>query len=114
MELVKKKYVCNACSHKGVIINAIKKNGEVLTDYLREDVEPLGIISSEKIYKYNVIRDELGIVIKHVPYTCVCEKCQSEDISHTPDQRFDNVLNFYPICENEKWLRGFNDLGMSR
>ncbi len=114
LDLVKKKYVCKSCQHKGAIFNAIKKNEVLRTDFLKEHTEHLGEILPMNIYRYNVIRDECDVVLYNKPYQCLCEKCGSINIEYTPDQKFDNVLNFYPICENEKWLRGFNDLGMSR
>ena len=114
MDLIRKKYICKNCSHTGVVINAIKKNEVIKTDFLNEYVELLGTITEAKIYKYSVIRDECDLVIGKKPFECACEKCGKNGIEYIPDQKFDNVLNFYPTCENEKWLRGFCDLGQKR
>jgi len=114
MDLIKKKYVCNVCSYRGAILTAIKDNRTITTDFLREYVEPLGEISENIIYSYEVNRDDTGLLLNKKPVKCVCEKCGEIDIKYIPDQKFDNVLNFYPTCENEKWLRGFCDLGQKR
>ena len=110
MDLIKKKYICKSCQYKGAILNAIKDNRAITTDFLKEHVEPLGKIETSTIYRYNVIRDECDIVLHKQPYECKCEKC-GEKIEYLPDQRFDNVLNFFEAAEPEKWLRGFNGLG---
>jgi hypothetical protein len=111
MDLIKKAYVCVNCKHKGVILNAIKKNEVISTDFLSDYVRPLGIITDSKIYKYNIIRDDCDIVVSKKPFECVCEKCGKSSIEYIPTQKFDNVLNFYSAAEPEKWLRGFNGLG---
>lgn len=111
MDLIKKKYICKSCNYKGAIINAIKKNEAITTDFLNDYVEPLGNITEDKIYKYSVIRDNCDIVIGKKPFECVCEKCGKTTIEYTPDQKFDNVLNYFEAAEPERWLRGFNGLG---
>ena len=114
MDLIKKKYICKECNYQGVVINAIKKNEVIATDFLSDYVASLGEIKETKIYKYIVVRDECDIVIGKKPFECLCEKCNKPSIEYIPDQKFDNVLNYYPTCENEKWLRGFCDLGQKR
>ena len=114
MDLIKKKYVCKVCEYHGAILCAIKDNRAITSEFLREYCEPLGEIEPSKIYKYEVIRDEFDIVLGRKPVECVCEKCGAESIQYLPDQKFDNILNFFPPAESEKWLRGFNDLGQKR
>ena len=111
MELIKKKYECRSCGKKSALLNVIKDNRSIASDFLAERIEHLGTIEPMKIYSYEVIRDEADIVLYKRPYECTCEGCGSLDIEYLPDQKFDNLLNFYPAAEPEKWLRGFNGLG---
>ena len=113
MDLVKKKYVCNVCKYRGAILNAVKDNRDITSEFLKEYVEPLGEISPITIYTYEVNRDEEGMLLNRKPVQCLCEHCNTVDIVYTPDQEFKNVLNFYGPAEPEKWYRGFNELGKS-
>ena len=114
MELIKKTYVCKNCEHKSILLNVIKDNRSLASDFTEDRLVGLGEVEPLKIYSYEVVRDDVGIVLYRQPIKCVCEKCASENIEYIPDQRYDNVLNYYPICENEKWYRGFEGLGQGR
>ena len=111
MDLTQKKYICRNCGHRDKHIMAIKDNRSITSDFLAERIEHLGEIKPLDVYTYEVIRDEIGIVLYKLPVKCHCHKCDALEIEYIPGDNESNVLNFYPAAESEKWLRGFEGLG---
>jgi hypothetical protein len=105
--LIKKTYICNDCEHKGVVINSIKDNRAILSEFSPEAIENGPDIDKAGIYEYETLRDSDGIRTGFRVYSSICSECGSHNIQEIKKENWDNVLNFYPPGEPEKWFRGF-------
>jgi transcription elongation factor Elf1 len=106
ISFVTRKYICNDCNHHGFVSSAIKNHSDISL-YFTEENRPKNI-STDRLYVEVLERDEIGIVSKREIVEAVCENCGSSDYTPEVVQRFENVLNFYPLCEAAKWYNGFN------
>ncbi len=107
--LTKRRYSCKDCGTETSNPTCIKDNRMVQT-YFSEDRIPKDF-SINKPYTYESIRDEYDIPSVKIAVQCVCSKCNSANVELIEEDKWENVLNFYPSGTNERWYRGLLDIG---
>lgn len=102
---VTRTYSCPHCSHKGTMYCVVADTRDVTSNYpvdcRPEEVNPL------HIYKEYVDRDEYGIISRRYIKEEACEKCGNIGVDAYIPMKFDNVMNFFPPCDTQRWMEGF-------
>lgn len=108
ISLTKKLYKCTDCGSKKSHISVISDNRKILVEFLPEHIEDASNISENGLYGYTVERNEDGIILYKKVHKFYCDSCGSKNIESYVDVVWENVLNFYPPCEAEKWYNAMN------